>query len=112
MLDLSPKLAQNFIKNVLFEPHYFELKLHLLHDMLPTIADSQALEILKAFDELLSRVKESGNRYNIWTSNVGVISILLLIVKIAQEIGKKYTKFNVLMTKVIQDVVMQAKAYC
>ena len=40
MLDLSPKLAQNFIKNVLFEPHYFELKLHLLHDMLPTIADS------------------------------------------------------------------------
>ena len=90
MDSLSPIFQKALVESLLQDPHYTEIKLQLVEAVFDVMNAEDAQQVLENMSELLEKVKTPDNMCNVWTANMAVIPIMLLMVNIANKIGDKF----------------------
>jgi len=90
MDELSPIFQKSIVASLLQDPHYSEIKLQLVEAVFNVMNAEDAQQVLENMSEMLEKVKTPDNMRNVWTANMAVIPIMLLMVNIANKIGDKF----------------------
>lgn len=93
------------------EPHYCEIKLHLIEQVLSSQKAGEAQQTLQNLSQIIDDVKRPGNTINFWTANTEAVPIMMLIIDIATKIGRKFPQHRFQQLKVVEDIVSLVQSF-